>query len=230
MNAWLLFHVDFVLVTRNSSKLLSIQRWRCTMFRLSRMLYFVCWNMWLLSNNIDRIVSWCLLSQTRRKSSTKTLFSLKITSNFFCFFFFFFSRSNSLMSSRVKRVATENVVPYVFDRWNSIEVSRFCRFQCGGTACICAPTDVSTVNCLCCSCEQQYPQQPLYNNRWFSSWTKTLEQSTTICFNENLFFFSWPTKKNARRMFFTKIFVSLQIPKKLENDVVYGRLFSYSSE
>jgi len=30
--------------------------------------------------------------------------------------------------------------------------------ECGGTVCVCAPTDVSTVNCLCCACEQRYPQ------------------------------------------------------------------------
>ncbi|CAF4617256.1 unnamed protein product [Rotaria sp. Silwood1] len=31
--------------------------------------------------------------------------------------------------------------------------------SCGNTVCVCAPTDVSNVNCLCCACEQQYPQQ-----------------------------------------------------------------------
>ncbi|CAF2560537.1 unnamed protein product [Rotaria sp. Silwood2] len=36
--------------------------------------------------------------------------------------------------------------------------------SCGNITCVCAPTDVSHVNCLCCACEQQYPQQD-YDNR-----------------------------------------------------------------
>ncbi|CAF0837949.1 unnamed protein product [Didymodactylos carnosus] len=32
------------------------------------------------------------------------------------------------------------------------------RLFCGGTACICAPTDVSNVNCLCCAFEQERPR------------------------------------------------------------------------
>ncbi|CAF1150752.1 unnamed protein product [Rotaria sordida] len=31
--------------------------------------------------------------------------------------------------------------------------------SCGNTVCVCAPTDVSNVNCLCCACEQRYPQR-----------------------------------------------------------------------
>ncbi|CAF0753134.1 unnamed protein product [Adineta steineri] len=39
---------------------------------------------------------------------------------------------------------------------------------CCGTVCVCAPKDTETVNCLCCGCKQQYPQQypqPLINDR-----------------------------------------------------------------